>query len=155
MASEPAFADAAQAADLNISWGLTVVHNYRTMAYFELSRSNGAIGHEEANSKRFLFRAIADAFERSRESMRRQKNFLETLRKTEPNAFDSSVCPLTAREIDILRWTADGKIAEEIATILNLSARTVNYHLTNIMRQLGAPNKTAAVSKALMHAWLY
>lgn len=56
---------------------------------------------------------------------------------------------LTLREREILRWTGDGKTAEDIATILHLNQNTVNFHLQNVMRKLDCPNKTAAVVKAI------
>lgn len=43
---------------------------------------------------------------------------------------------------------ADGKTSGEAATILALSERTVNFHVSNAMTKLGAVNKTAAVVKA-------
>ena len=58
--------------------------------------------------------------------------------------------PLTDREIEVLRWTADGKTASEIADILNISERTANFHIANAITKLNAPNKTAAVVRAGM-----
>ncbi|KQW94064.1 LuxR family transcriptional regulator [Massilia sp. Root418] len=55
---------------------------------------------------------------------------------------------LTARECEMLRWTADGKTSGEIAQITGISERTVNFHLTNAVGKLGAANKTAAAVKA-------
>ena len=57
---------------------------------------------------------------------------------------------LTDREIEVLRWTADGKTASEIADILNISERTANFHIANAITKLNAPNKTAAVIRAGM-----
>lgn len=56
---------------------------------------------------------------------------------------------LTERETEILRWTGDGKSAGEIATILEISERTVHFHIQNVMAKLGAVNKTAAVAQAV------
>lgn len=56
---------------------------------------------------------------------------------------------LTVRETEILRWTGDGKTAEEIGIILNLNHNTINFHLRNAMQKLEATNKTAAVVKAI------
>ena len=57
---------------------------------------------------------------------------------------------LTAREIDVLRWTADGKTSSEVGEIMNISERTVNFHINNSLEKLGAVNKTAGVIKAAM-----
>lgn len=53
---------------------------------------------------------------------------------------------LTEREDEILRWTADGKTAPEIAQILHLSVNTVNYHIKHALPKLGAATKAAAVA---------
>jgi len=56
--------------------------------------------------------------------------------------------PLTSRQIEILRWTADGKTSDETAEILGLSKTTVNYHIRNIMIALRVNNKNSAVALA-------
>lgn len=55
---------------------------------------------------------------------------------------------LSDREKEVLRWTADGKTSGEISDILNLSERTVNFHIANAMAKLNCANKTAATVKA-------
>ncbi|BEU02314.1 LuxR family transcriptional regulator [Agarivorans sp. OAG1] len=57
---------------------------------------------------------------------------------------------LSLRELEMLKWTADGKTADEIATILNITARTVNFHISQAMRKLDVVNKTAATVKAAL-----
>lgn len=57
---------------------------------------------------------------------------------------------LTSREIEVLRWTADGKTSSEVGQIMNISERTVNFHVGNSIEKLGTTNKTAAVIKAAM-----
>ena len=60
-----------------------------------------------------------------------------------------SVVMLSAREKEVLRWAGDGKTSDQISQILNLSVSTVNFHLRNAMLKLEAPNKTAAVVRAI------
>lgn len=55
---------------------------------------------------------------------------------------------LTMREREILRWTSEGKTAEIIGTILNISTRTVNFHISNVLTKLVAVNKVQTVAKA-------
>jgi LuxR family transcriptional regulator, quorum-sensing system regulator SolR len=55
---------------------------------------------------------------------------------------------LTAREKEVLRWTAEGKTAYEISQILSVAERTVNFHVNNIVAKLGTSNKTQAAVKA-------
>jgi LuxR family quorum sensing-dependent transcriptional regulator len=56
---------------------------------------------------------------------------------------------LTRREQEILRWAAEGKTSWEISVILNISERTVKFHLIEASRKLNAVNRTSAVAKAL------
>lgn len=62
---------------------------------------------------------------------------------------------LTSREIEILRFTADGNTSAEIATKLSISERTVNFHINNILIRLNVSNKTAAVARAISQGLLY
>lgn len=57
---------------------------------------------------------------------------------------------LSHREIEVLRWTAEGKTAGEVADILRIAERTVNFHINNAMVKLNANNKTAAVIRAAL-----
>jgi len=56
---------------------------------------------------------------------------------------------LTARESEIIRWTADGKTAEEVAAILGVSDRTVTFHIQNVLGKLNSTNKIQATVKAV------
>lgn len=62
---------------------------------------------------------------------------------------------LTAREREILRWTATGKTYLETGMILGIDDRTVKFHLVNTMRKLNAANKTEAAIKASMLGMLF
>lgn len=57
---------------------------------------------------------------------------------------------LTAREIEILKWTAEGKTAGDIAIILSMKERTVHFHVANAVQKMGACNKTSAVVQAAL-----
>lgn len=57
---------------------------------------------------------------------------------------------LTAREVEVLKWTADGKTSAEISDILVVSENTVNFHVKNAVLKLQASNKTAATVRAAM-----
>ena len=56
---------------------------------------------------------------------------------------------MTPREVEILRWTREGKTAWGVGAILGVAEATVNFHLRNIFRKLGASSKHQAVLKAL------
>ncbi|MGE8065546.1 LuxR family transcriptional regulator [Pseudomonas sp. NPDC089569] len=70
--------------------------------------------------------------------------------QTLPKAPAQSFMPhLSAREIDVLKLAAAGKTAYESARILNLSARTINFHVQEAIRKFGVNNKIAAVIAAV------
>ncbi|WP_324289165.1 LuxR C-terminal-related transcriptional regulator [Myxococcus sp. MISCRS1] len=46
-------------------------------------------------------------------------------------------------------WTGEGKMPADISTILDISERTVNFHIGNALLKLNATNKVQAVVKAL------
>ncbi len=56
---------------------------------------------------------------------------------------------ITPRELEVLRWTMDGKTAWEVGTLLSVTERTVIQHLQNAMRKLECNSKHQAVLKAL------
>ncbi|MGW3565189.1 response regulator [Streptomyces sp. NPDC000941] len=63
-------------------------------------------------------------------------------------------CPLTDREIDVLRATADGYSAAEIAGRLHLAEGTVRNYLSNAMWKTQAQTRHEAARYAREHDWL-
>jgi len=55
---------------------------------------------------------------------------------------------LNDREVEALTWVARGKTSAEIAQILGLSKRTIDFHIDNARSKLGAATRTEAVIKA-------
>jgi DNA-binding response OmpR family regulator len=55
---------------------------------------------------------------------------------------------LTDRESEALTWAARGKTSSEIATILGLTKRTVDFHIDNAREKLGAATRVEAAIKA-------
>jgi two-component system response regulator DesR len=62
--------------------------------------------------------------------------------------------PLSEREHQVLRLTADGADPAEIATALHLSVGTVRNYLTTIVAKLNARNRLDAVRTAYDIGWL-
>jgi DNA-binding CsgD family transcriptional regulator len=56
---------------------------------------------------------------------------------------------LTARELECLKWAAEGLTTEQIADRLSLSAATVNYHFNKIVFKFAAANRHHAAIKAV------
>jgi DNA-binding response OmpR family regulator len=57
---------------------------------------------------------------------------------------------LSDREIEALTWVARGKTSVEVADLVGLSKRTVDFHLDNARIKLGAATRTEAAIKAAM-----
>ena len=55
---------------------------------------------------------------------------------------------LNDREVEVLTWVARGKTSAEIAQILALTKRTVDFHTDNARAKLGAATRTEAAIKA-------
>jgi DNA-binding response OmpR family regulator len=55
---------------------------------------------------------------------------------------------LNDREVEVLTWVARGKTSAEIAKILGLTKRTIDFHIDNARSKLGAATRTEAVIKA-------
>lgn len=62
---------------------------------------------------------------------------------------------LTTREVEVVRWTSEGKTSAEIAIILGLSEHTVISHITSAARKLKAVNRVhmiaIAVRRGIVH----
>jgi DNA-binding NarL/FixJ family response regulator len=65
---------------------------------------------------------------------------------TQPQSL--SPCRLSPREVEVLKWLSEGKTNKEIATVLELSPRTVQKHLEHIYQKLGVETRTAAAARA-------
>jgi DNA-binding CsgD family transcriptional regulator len=59
---------------------------------------------------------------------------------------------LTAREAEVLRWIVAGRRDAQIAPLIGASLRTVNKHVENILRKLGAENRSSAA--LIAEEWL-
>lgn len=98
-------------------------------AGFETSRCGGSFLH------RLRFRTAAH----------RVPPFLETKSAAQP--VDGTA--LNERERDVLNWVASGKSDWQVAQILAVSPKTVNYHVENAKRKLGATTRLQAVVEAV------
>ena len=55
---------------------------------------------------------------------------------------------LTARETEVLEHLREGRTNHEIGAAMGISTKTVETHVANLLRKLGAQNRTQAVSKS-------
>jgi putative nucleotidyltransferase with HDIG domain len=63
-------------------------------------------------------------------------------------------CPLSSRELEVLKRLAEGKVYKQIALELGLSTSTVRTHLHNVYGKLGAVDRAQAVLIASERGWL-
>ena len=60
-----------------------------------------------------------------------------------------SISGLSDRELQIVRWTSEGKTSAEIAIILGLSEHTVNSYIAGVLRKLHVVNRAQMVASAI------
>ena len=66
----------------------------------------------------------------------------------------SELASVTSREREVLALLAAGLTNREIAARLVVSEHTVHRHVTNILRKLRLPSRTAAAAHAVRHGLL-
>jgi putative nucleotidyltransferase with HDIG domain len=63
-------------------------------------------------------------------------------------------CPLSERELDVVRSLSGGKVYKQIAAELDLSPSTVRTHLHNTYRKLGTADRAQTVLLATERGWI-
>ena len=61
----------------------------------------------------------------------------------------SSLPTVTPRELQVLKWSAEGKTSQEIAVILSLSEHTVNSYTARVQQKLQVNNRAQMVAAAI------
>ncbi|GAA2661116.1 response regulator transcription factor [Streptomyces vastus] len=69
-------------------------------------------------------------------------------------ALSAGPSPLTARECDVLKASADGSTVADIATRLHLSESTVRNYLSSAIGKTGTRNRMEAMREARQQGWL-
>ena len=142
-ASAPEFRAEAQQHGLRYGWTQASRDPNGAIGMLTLARSSEDISEGELTSKEAQMAWLAQLTHMGMSSM------------LVPRILSETRAMMTAREKDILRWTAEGKTSYEIARILSISESTVNFHVTKILCKLQATNKTQAAIKAAMLGMLY
>ncbi|MFF5477832.1 DNA-binding response regulator [Streptomyces sp. NPDC012935] len=70
------------------------------------------------------------------------------------SALTEDDCPLTARELEVLRATRTGASIAEIAEAVHLAPGTVRNYLSAAMSKLGTPTRHAAAHRAWEQGWI-
>lgn len=66
----------------------------------------------------------------------------------------SEPCPLSSRELDVLRHLSEGMVYKQIATDMHLSVSTIRTHLHNVYGKIGAVDRAQAVLMARDRGWI-
>ncbi|WP_300629633.1 LuxR family transcriptional regulator [Pseudomonas sp.] len=126
----------AQSFGVHLGWS-QAVHDFQgVFSMLTLARGKGEVSAEELYEKAGQVLWLCHAMH----AIVAKKYIVE------PNATAPS--KLTARETEVLKWSAMGKTASEIAAILCLSERTVGFHISSTFKKLGVHNKIQAVLSA-------
>ena len=67
---------------------------------------------------------------------------------------ETLMTPLSPREMEILKYIAEGTSNKRIALALGIGEQTIKNHITSIMRKLNANDRTHAVILAMRKGWL-
>ncbi|AIO68604.1 autoinducer binding domain-containing protein [Burkholderia oklahomensis] len=129
------FWDEANAHGLVVGWAKSILDSDGGLGMLTLARSNEELCGKELAAKNLRMCLLADLTHMVLSDAYRKE-------------MTASADKLSAREVEILRWHADGKTADEIGRILSISIDTVKFHTKNAVVKLGASNKTAAVARA-------
>lgn len=124
--------DEARAHGLRVGWAQSSLDVLGAGGMLTLSRSCQSLSPQELDAKQQKMRWLVQVAHLA---------FSRLLRCNQTNGSHN----LSDRELEVLKWSADGKSAQDIADILNVSKNTVDFHIKNSVTKLQVPNKTAAV----------
>lgn len=132
----PEFWEEARSFGINHGWAVSSRGRDHTVGLLTVARERVAVsaGELEQSEMRLLWLA----------------HTMHGVASLLPDVAQPVMEPLSAREREVLLWSAAGKTADEIGLILAISTRTVTFHINRCIAKLGAANKTEAVSKALV-----
>ncbi len=123
---------------LRVGWAQSSLDANGVGGMLTLSRSKDALSGAELEANEFKMRWLVNTAH------------LSLTRVLAPKLSVDLKKNLTDREIEVLKWTGDGKTSRDISEILIISVDTVNFHVKNAILKLKTANKTAAVVRAAM-----
>ncbi|MEQ1543621.1 LuxR family transcriptional regulator [Methyloglobulus sp.] len=142
LGSAPDFWEDAKEFGIDHGWSQSYCNADGFLGMLTLARSGEALQANELADKQMLFSWLTQLAHQGLYKLAAQDFAI------------ASENPLTQREVEVLRWSAEGKSAHEIATQMGITERTVNFHINNVLQKTGTHNKTAAVVKAVLLRWI-
>ncbi|MGZ0003500.1 autoinducer binding domain-containing protein [Burkholderia gladioli] len=134
----PQLWEEAQAHGLRHGYSLAAVSNCGVSGMLSMARSHTPLTVRELQQQELKMRWLVNAAH------------LAITRAVLPKLSPEGDIELTDREVEVLKWVADGKTATEISMIMLISVYTVNFHVKNAVTKLNTSNATAAVARAAM-----
>ncbi len=128
----------AQSHGLRYGWAQSAFDSCGVGGMLTLARSSRPLSQDELAEKEVKMRWLVNTAH------------LSLKRVLMPTLMADPERGLTDREVEVLKWAADGKTSGEISKILVISVDTVNFHVKNAVTKLKTANKTAAVVRAAM-----
>jgi LuxR family transcriptional regulator len=134
----PSLWEESQSAGLRFGWAQSSLDAVGVGGMLSLARSHEPLSPAELASQEVKMRWLVNI-----SHLALSRLFVsELVKEAQPD--------LTSREVEVLKWTADGKSSNEIADLLSISENTVNFHIKNSVAKLRTANRTAAVVRAAM-----
>lgn len=143
LAQAPKFKEDAAAFGIRHGWSQAVHDGLGVKGMFNLARGDKPLDANELRNKQGAMQLLAH---------RAHRLVLAELRAQCAARLQEM---LTTRELDVLRWAADGKTAQDTATLLGIRLTTVRFHVNNAVRKLQAGNIAGAVFRALVLGLLH
>ena len=63
-------------------------------------------------------------------------------------------CPLSAREIECMRWAIEGKSDTDIGQIVGISPATAHFHIENVKKKLGVRTRVQATQIVVLRGYV-
>ncbi|MDM0012482.1 autoinducer binding domain-containing protein [Variovorax sp. J22P168] len=120
---------------LRIGWSQSRFDADGSVAMLSLARAHESLAHAELAAGQPQWRLLVDIAH-------------EALSDALTAGACHAIPPLTRREIEVLRWTADGKTSCETGDILGVSEDTADFHVRNAVRKLGVSTRASAAARA-------
>ncbi|WP_410649158.1 DNA-binding response regulator [Amycolatopsis sp. cmx-4-54] len=125
----------------------------RTLILTSLGRPGTVRRALDAKVNGFLLKdAPADKLANAVRSVATGRRFIDS--ELALSAWETEDCPLTPREVEILRLAANGYTVADIAAELFLSPGTVRNYLATVVTKLNARNRVDAIRIAADSDWL-
>lgn len=140
--NEPEFWEEANSFGLKSGWAQSSLLSRNATGMLTVARSNDKFLAKEMSHKAAHMALLNQSVQTGS-----QRFYL-------PDLIPELNVPLTFRELETVKWSAEGKTSAEIGMILNITERTVNFHMANTIKKLNVTNKTAAVVRAFQLGYI-